>query len=140
MFYYTVIHVFILLVTVMIIINTKAYMYPQMLPVVACTVSVECVLMLVYSIRSPNGTAAFETAPQGAIIIAAAVGSAASIAMCLGVPCLSRRLWHHAAPLVKRMNQLGLVSISSQGCRVHVWGFGGMSKVWGAWLGVRVHM
>ncbi|DBA79483.1 TPA: Na+/Pi symporter [Trebouxia sp. C0005] len=79
-----------------------------MLPVVACTVSVECVLMLVYSIRSPNGTAAFETAPQGAIIIAAAVGSAASIAMCLGVPCLSRRLWHHAAPLVKRMNQLGL--------------------------------
>ncbi|DBA97694.1 TPA: hypothetical protein ACH3X3_012582 [Trebouxia sp. C0006] len=78
------------------------------LPVVACAVSVECVLMLVYSIRSPNGTAAFDITPQGAVIIAAAVGSAASIAMCLGVPCLSRRLWHRAAPLVIRMNRLGL--------------------------------
>ena len=94
-------------------------MYLQWLPVVACAVSVECVLMLVYSIRSPNGTAAFDITPQGAVIIAAAVGSAASIAMCLGVPCLSRRLWHRAAPLVIRMNRLGLVSISSGGCRVH---------------------
>ena len=92
----------------------------QLLPVVACTVSVECVLMLVHSIRLPNGTTAFETTPQEAVVIAAAVRSAASIAMCLGVPCLSRRLWHHAVPLVKRMNRLGLVSVFSQGCRLHV--------------------
>ena len=95
-------------------------MYLQMLPAAACTVSVGCVLLLVYSIRSPNGTTAFDTTPQGAIIIAAAVGSAASIAMCLGVPCLSRRLWRHAAPLVKRMNRLGLVSTSCLAFRVHV--------------------
>ncbi len=94
-------------------------MYLQWLPVVLCVVSVECVLMLVYNIRSPNGTTAFDITPQGAVIIAAAVGSMASIAMCLGVPCLSRRLWHHAPPLVKRMNRLGLVSTSCLGLRVH---------------------
>ncbi len=81
-------------------------------------------MMLVYSIRSPNGTTAFETTPQGACIIASAVGSAACIAICLGVPYLSRRLRHRAPPVVKRMNRLGLVSVSCLEFRVHVQGSG----------------
>ncbi len=115
-------------------------MYLHLLPVVACTVSVECVLMLVYSIRSPNGTTAFETTPQGAVIIAAAVGSAASIAMCLGVPCLLHQLWHHTVPLVKRMNRLGLVSASCSGSRVNGQDSGCMFSLQGARLGFRVRV
>ena len=82
----------------------------QVLPFGACTVSGVCGFLLMYNIGSPQGTHAFSTTPQGACIILSAVGSAACIGMCLGVPHVSRR-WRLREPApVKRMSRLGLVS------------------------------
>ena len=88
----------------------------QVLPIAAQWMTTSCGMLLMYGIGSPFDTRIFETTPQGACIILAAVGSAAAILMSLGVKSVSYRLRTVVAPrmAVKRMSLLGLVCSALQ--------------------------
>ena len=72
-------------------------------------------LYTIYVIGPPPEMQSYDMPLQEIVVLAAGIGCVSCLSVCLIIPCLPRQMTHRGPSTVglKRMNLLGLVSLSS---------------------------